>query len=118
MTKADGATILENGGSEMLIIMRPVASLWLLTLLQLLKIFSTYRQELLVEELMVFSDGMGYYVCPRCRITLERDFVSFCDRCGQRLGWRRYKNVRIIHPNRRENENTQEIGKTESYSNL
>lgn len=100
MTKADGATIIEKSGSERPPASRPVASLWLLALLQLLEIFSTYRQELLVEELMMFSDGMGYYVCPRCHITLERDFVSYCDRCGQRLGWRRYKHVKIIYPQR------------------
>lgn len=26
-------------------------------------------------------------VCPRCHSTIEREYQSFCDRCGQKLGW-------------------------------
>lgn len=26
-------------------------------------------------------------VCPRCHCNLEREYQSFCDRCGQKLGW-------------------------------
>lgn len=29
----------------------------------------------------------SYYRCPRCRIPLNREYISFCDHCGQRLGW-------------------------------
>lgn len=57
-----------------------------------------------VTERMVFPDCRGapsYYVCPRCGITLEREFMSFCDRCGQRLGWRGCQNASVITPNRR-----------------
>lgn len=52
---------------------------------------------MLVTELMVFPDG-AYYVCPRCKITLEREFVKFCDRCGQCLDWKRYQNAHIVYP--------------------
>ncbi|MDO4362396.1 MAG: hypothetical protein Q4C32_07600 [Eubacteriales bacterium] len=31
-----------------------------------------------------------YAVCPRCDTSLERDYVSFCDRCGQHLEWSSY----------------------------
>lgn len=68
---------------------------------KLLTHFAGYRQELLITEVVVFPDGAAYYVCPRCKITLEREFVSFCDRCGQHLGWNRYKEAKIIHPGRR-----------------
>ena len=27
------------------------------------------------------------YLCPRCRIPLDRDYQSYCDRCGQHLNW-------------------------------
>lgn len=27
----------------------------------------------------------GYPVCPRCNSTLEREYQSYCDRCGQCL---------------------------------
>ena len=29
-------------------------------------------------------------VCPRCRGSLEREYQSFCDNCGQRLNWAAY----------------------------
>lgn len=29
-------------------------------------------------------------VCPNCTITLEREYQSYCDRCGQKLAWHKY----------------------------
>ena len=29
-------------------------------------------------------------VCPNCGITMEREYQSFCDRCGQKLAWNLY----------------------------
>lgn len=26
-------------------------------------------------------------VCPRCHCNMEREYQSFCDRCGQKLNW-------------------------------
>lgn len=49
---------------------------------------ASYRLTMPVSELKVFPDCMGrpaYYVCPRCGITMEREFMNFCDHCGQ--GW-------------------------------
>lgn len=54
----------------------------------LLAHFMSFRMELPVKEVMIFSNGDAYYVCPRCRITLEREFMAYCDRCGQCLGWK------------------------------
>ena len=54
-----------------------------------------------VTELRVFHTAYGttgYYVCPSCGITLEREFVNFCDRCGQRLDWDGYESAKIIDP--------------------
>lgn len=75
----------------------PAISNWLFVLLSLLKVFSGYRKALLVQELIVFSNGDGYYICPRCHVSLSREFVSYCDRCGQHLGWRRYKKAKILY---------------------
>lgn len=63
---------------------------------------ASYRIPMPVSELKVFPDCMGrpaYYVCPRCGLTMEREFMNFCDRCGQRLDWRGYRHVRIVYPN-------------------
>lgn len=38
------------------------------------------------------------HVCPRCHITLEREFLAYCDRCGQHLGWKGYRNAKIVYP--------------------
>ena len=65
---------------------------------------SAYRRAMCVKERMVFSYIGGkttYYVCPRCKTTLEREFMSFCDRCGQKLDWRGYQNVRVEYPQTR-----------------
>jgi len=34
------------------------------------------------------TDNTTYYLCPKCGILLRRDFVQYCDQCGQRLNWR------------------------------
>lgn len=64
----------------------------------------SYRRPMLVRELMVFPAMRpmdSYYVCPRCQITLEREFVKYCDRCGQCLDWTKYEQARIVYPGRK-----------------
>lgn len=41
--------------------------------------------------------GDCYPLCPRCARELEREYVRFCDRCGQRLDWGTYEKVLMIH---------------------
>lgn len=59
--------------------------------INLLIILAGYRMKMPVTEVMLFPDRNSYYVCPRCHITMEREFMSFCDRCGQHLDWKGYK---------------------------
>ena len=57
-----------------------------------------------VCEIMVIPSAggeSGWAVCPRCGMTMDREFMSFCDRCGQRLGWNAYKKAKIIYPGTR-----------------
>lgn len=67
----------------------------------ILKVFirlMLYRKPMVVKNIVVFSSAWGetgYYRCPRCRITLDREFVSFCDRCGQRLDWSEYTEATV-----------------------
>lgn len=75
------------------------AALW-----HILLAFADFRIPKPVTELMVFPACLGkpaYYVCPRCKITMEREFMSFCDRCGQRLDWHGYRYAKIIYPDAR-----------------
>lgn len=48
-----------------------------------------YRKPLRVTDKQIFQDGC-YAVCPRCRSTLPRDYMHYCDRCGQYLSWDRF----------------------------
>ena len=46
-----------------------------------------YRIPIPVTAVVVYGDGDSYPVCPRCDCTLDREYMRFCDRCGQRLAW-------------------------------
>ena len=49
-----------------------------------------YRQPMRVTQVKYFPyyDSLtSYPVCPRCSRTLEREYQTYCDRCGQRLDW-------------------------------
>ena len=72
----------------------------------ILMFLSSYRLQMPVAEVMVFSNGFAYYVCPRCHITVEREFMAYCDRCGQHLGWKNYKKAKIIYPGSRKEVHT------------
>ena len=55
----------------------------------------SYRTPMQVTKLRKFRTT-AYYICPRCNITIEREFMSYCDRCGQCLGWKQYKKAVVI----------------------
>lgn len=58
----------------------------------------SYREPMVVREcLMYVRSGNVFPVCPRCNITIEREYQSFCDRCGQRLNWKGYNKAIIRH---------------------
>ena len=57
----------------------------------------SYRAKARIREVVRLRDG-GYYLCPRCRTSLDRDFQNFCDRCGQHLEWAGYRKARVIFP--------------------
>ena len=63
--------------------------------------FAQYRLPLAVTEYIVYHDTFGgesvYYVCPRCGITLDREYQAYCDRCGQRLDWKRINKAVCRH---------------------
>ena len=54
-----------------------------------------YRTPIQVTHLHRFRDT-DYYICPRCNTTMEREFMPFCDRCGQCLSWKYYRKAVII----------------------
>ena len=59
----------------------------------------TYRIPMKVNEAIIFSrwpEDDIYYRCPRCQRLLEREFLSYCNLCGQCLNWRDYKKAKVI----------------------
>ena len=55
----------------------------------------SYRMPMLVTHLRKYLTT-AYYICPRCSIAMEREFMAYCDRCGQCLDWKNYKKVALI----------------------
>ena len=50
----------------------------------------SYREPMLVSYLQAIPFRGGYTtypICPRCESSMEREYVSYCDRCGQALDW-------------------------------
>ena len=64
----------------------------------------SYRHGMRVRELMVFKSWRpetSFYVCPRCGITMEREFMKYCDRCGQCLDWTMHAQAKIVYPRKK-----------------
>ena len=59
----------------------------------------SYRVPMSVQAIRVFpnlSSPTSYPVCPRCKCTMEWEYQSYCDRCGQCLSWNDYHKAEII----------------------
>ena len=37
-----------------------------------------------------------YPICPRCGKTMDREYQSYCDRCGQALDWQGFSKAVVI----------------------
>lgn len=63
------------------------------------RIAASYRIPMPVVALRCYSGRDGVYtypICPRCNTTLPREYLSFCDRCRQRLNWKRLGKATIL----------------------
>lgn len=59
-----------------------------------------FRMPMQVRQIRCFRgfEGrfLGFPVCPQCGITMERKYQAYCDRCGQRLGWKGFGKAAIL----------------------
>ena len=55
-----------------------------------------FRAPMRVTQRRVFQNGDCYPLCPRCGVTLEREFQAYCDRCGQALSWKAYSRAAVV----------------------
>jgi len=56
----------------------------------------SFRKPLAVKEILMFSNGDCFPLCPRCDTTLEREYQHYCDRCGQCLDWKEFYRAKIV----------------------
>ena len=55
-----------------------------------------YRIPLPVTKVLILLHGDSYPICPRCNCTVDREYVSYCDRCGQHLNWELFDRATVI----------------------
>lgn len=58
----------------------------------------TYRTPLPVTKVIIYGYDDAYPICPRCSMSIEREYMAFCDRCGQKLSWRRFSRAKVVRP--------------------
>ena len=57
----------------------------------------SYRIPRPVTKVIAYSKT-SYPICPRCAVSLEREYMAFCDRCGQKLNWDFLEHAKMIYP--------------------
>ena len=57
----------------------------------------SYRVPLPVTKVIAYSKTT-YPICPRCTVSLDREYMSFCDRCGQKLNWGLFGYAKVTCP--------------------
>ena len=62
----------------------------------------SYRQPMQVKEVLICKEHIAhsdvyytYPICPRCNVSFEQDYQSYCSYCGQKLKWRYYSKAKI-----------------------
>ena len=61
----------------------------------------SYRIPLPVSEVVLFRSGDSYTVCPRCDSLLDREYMRYCDCCGQHLFWELLDYARVVYAPRK-----------------
>lgn len=58
----------------------------------------SYRVPMEVTQILKLENEEYYPVCPRCETSIEREYMSFCNCCGQKLGWKKRKDAVYVYP--------------------
>lgn len=56
----------------------------------------SFRTPMEVSQIKEMLNGDCFPVCPQCKITIEREYMNFCDRCGQKLSWKGMKDAAVL----------------------
>ena len=60
-----------------------------------------YRIPRSVIQVCVFPRGDTYSICPRCDCLLDREYMRFCDCCGQKLSWKLFRFATVVYAPRK-----------------
>lgn len=60
--------------------------------------FRICRPVTAVQCLRLNNRMTSFPICPKCGCTFEREYQSFCDRCGQRLDWSDFEKAVLVLP--------------------
>ena len=64
----------------------------------------SYRVPIVVSRVRYYGDNDVYPICPRCKLTIDREYMAYCDRCGQRLDWSMIEYARVCYGGAREKD--------------
>ena len=56
-----------------------------------------YRMPIQVRGRLIFPNGDSYPICPRCDDLVDREYLRFCNQCGQRLEWSFFDSAQIVY---------------------
>lgn len=57
----------------------------------------SFRRAMPVTEVVGFAnDRYTCPRCPRCLLTMDREYMHFCDRCGQKLDWTAFPRATLV----------------------
>lgn len=55
----------------------------------------SYRIAKPVTHIIIYGRGGSYPLCPRCNRGLDREFMNYCNNCGQHLGWKHFSSATV-----------------------
>ena len=61
----------------------------------------SYRMPMKVTHILVLCNGTSYPICPRCNLTMDREYMNVCDHCGQKLVWKRFSYAEAVYAPRK-----------------
>lgn len=58
-----------------------------------------YRRPKRIKTVVCFANSSleKFAVCPTCGHLLDREYMGFCDVCGQNLSWRNFDCAKVIY---------------------
>lgn len=56
------------------------------------------QQPMEVRELRSYNprSGTAYSICPRCGQAVAREYIRFCELCGQKLSWKEFSKGHVV----------------------